>query len=168
MLALIWELFYMGALVMMASYCLHYFAYKKGLGDENDEIKRLSDKDKANHKVQKGIFTNPLVNKWLDFGGGYYGIVAFVKLILIEFEQLKSFVTGWQGVEQFASGLGFNMLIAFFAEQIQNFVAAIIWPTDYLRAFSIFQCAIFVVVTLLLYEWSKNMAKNSLQKNQDV
>lgn len=156
MLALIWEVFYMGTSILIASFALHFFAYKKGWGD--DEIKRNSDKDEYFDHDRKSILTNPFINKWLGFGGGYYGIVAFVKLVFIEFGQFTAFVKEWQGMEEFADSLGLGTLIGFFVEQMQNFISAIIWPTYYLRTYSIFECAIFVIATYFIYECSKKLA----------
>ena len=165
MAALIWEIVYMSVMVVLIGYFLHYFAYRKGLGDHKGEVVRPKKSDEQGKEMLKQAATNPFLKKWMDFGGGYYGIVAFVKLVLIELNQLKNFVADWDGSRQFSDLLSINTLISFFIEQIQNFVAAIIWPTDYLREYSILQCAIFVAVTYAFYEGSKIMARNRLKTN---
>lgn len=139
------ELVVMGTLVLIAGCVLHQLALKHGWHDESD----TDDEDDDNAP------DHPILKKWYDFGGGYYGTVAFVKLLLIEFSQLKGFVADWQGFDQLAQQSPIALLVAFFTEQIQNFVAAIIWPTDYLSSFTIWQCAIFVAVTYGVYEASR-------------
>lgn len=149
MQALLWEVFYMSGLVFTASFGLHYMAFSKGMSVEVQESE-----DTTNETI-----VSPIVKKWLDFGGGYYGTVAFVKLVLIEIEQIQSFFANWQGTGLFIDSLGFNLLIAVFVEQIMNFVAAIIWPTDYLSMFSIIECAVIVGATYALFESAKHLAK---------
>lgn len=156
---LIWETLYMSLFVFAASYGLHYLAYQRGLNDENDEVTKATIKSNEDNTRIGKLFSNPLVNKWLDFGGGYYGIVALVKLVFIEIGQVQSFFESWDGTGQFIDSIGFNLLVAFFVEQIQNFVAAIIWPTDYLSRFSILECAVFIAVTYGVYNGAKRLAK---------
>ena len=85
--------------------------------------------------------------------------MALVKLVFIEIGQVQSFFESWKGTGQFIDSIGFNLLVAFFVEQIQNFVAAIIWPTDYLSRFSILECAVFIAVTYGVYNGAKRLAK---------
>lgn len=168
MLALVWEITYMSAMVLMLGYLLHYFAYRKGLGDYNGTVIRPKKSDNHAKETMIQVSTNPLLKKWLDFGGGYYGIVAFVKLVLIELNQLGQLITGWDDTKSLSDLLSINTLINFFIEQMQNFVAAIIWPTDYLRDFSIGECAVFVLVTYVFYEGSKILARNRLKAKSEA
>ena len=163
MSALIWEVTYMSAMVLMLGYVLHYVAYKKGLGDHKGEVVRPKESDDGAKETIALSSSNPFLKKWMDFGGGYYGIVAFVKLVLIELAQLKGFIGDWDGSKSLGDFFSIGTLISFFVEQIQNFVAAIIWPTDYLREFSIGECAIFVLITYAFYEGSKTLARNRLK-----
>ena len=94
----------------------------------------------------------------MSFCGGYYGTVAFVELIFIELNQFKNFVSNFPGVSEFIDSLGIDFLIAFFIDQIMNFVAAIIWPTNYLGKYSIFEIALFVGATWLIYEQARKRA----------
>ncbi len=205
MWALVWEIFYMGCTVFMASYGLHLLAYKRGVLDPNDptepdeyglnmDMGLDSDGSKSgNHGLGTSDWNdlgldddnyddkdvpksdNPILKKWLDFGGGFYGIVAFVKLIFIELKQIRDFIVNWQGIDAFTNGqpidLGFliGLFVSFFVEQIQNFVAAIIWPTDYLPHYTIVECAVFVVIMYGLYALARKFAIDSLNTdNKDA
>jgi hypothetical protein len=141
----------MSVFIGVTSFGLHFIAYRKGWQDDNDEIKRNGKKDESD--------SNPLISKWLDFGGGYYGTVAFVKLVFIELADIRDFLLDWQGIDALVNQSVIGLIIAFFVEQYQNFVAAIIWPTHYLGRFSIFECFAFVAVTYMVYEWSRKQAK---------
>lgn len=158
MLSLLWEVLHMGVLVLMAGYCLHYFAYKSEI-EAHDQ-----DQYTSKYSNWKGALANPMVKKWLNFGGGYYGVIAFVKLILIELNQLIAFIKSWFEQGQFPGNFGLNTLISLFVEQFTNFAKAISWPAYYVRSFTIFECAVFVLCTYVIYECSKNLAKAKLDK----
>lgn len=69
------------------------------------------------------------MDKWLFFGGGFYGTMAFATFIAIEFGQIvgffgKLFDLTWS---QVLSGIGINLLVNFFVESILNMVDAFIW-----------------------------------------
>ena len=161
MLALAWETFYMGTFVFVASYLLHNIAYKnnniEAVHNAHDDSD-FDDQDSESSTDAKP--TNLFIRKWLDFGGGYYGIVAFVKLLLIELQQLKDFAIQWQKDGELPLDIGPHLIAEFFVQQIQAFVQAIIWPTHYLSNYSIFECAIFVGVTYMAYSWSAKLAKD--------
>ena len=160
---LIIEIITMSAVILPTSYGLHYLAYRRGWDDENDQItKAKSDERKA--PIQHSL-AYLLIRKWLDFGGGYYGIIALTTLIFIEIRQVQGFLANWQGSKQLIDSFGINFIISFFVEQIQNFVAAIIWPKYYLSRFSLFKCAVFIASTYLLYDWTKKLAKKTAVKS---
>lgn len=156
----------MGAFVFMASYVLHFMAYKKGL--HISDLSLIEDSGIDSYKVtDKTPKTgNTLVDKWIDMGGGYYGIVALIKLILIELGQFKDFVKNWPGLAEFIDQLGIGWLVSFLIDQVKNFVAAIIWPVDYLSNFNLIEIAIFIMLTYFLYAWSRDLARKRMQAQE--
>lgn len=173
---LIIDIIVMGTCIFITGYILHLMAYRKGWEDVDDDDdfdieKELDldveaeleedlaqfDHDKVKSKYSRGD-GNTFLDKWMDFGGGYYGTVAFVELVFIELGQFKNFIVNFPGVSTFVDSLGIDFLVAFFVEQMMNFVAAIIWPTDYIAKFSILHVAIFIGVTWLLYEQARKFA----------
>lgn len=167
MLDLTWDIVVMGTSVFIIGYALHLMACYYGWEASNDEADDLdveSDLDIQQYDAEidsssyrKG-HGNTVLDKWMSFGGGYYGTVAFVELIFIELDQFKNFVSNFPGVPEFIDSLGIDFLIAFFIDQIMNFVAAIIWPTNYLGKHSIFEVALFVGATWLIYEQARKRA----------
>ena len=102
---IVWEIALIGSMVFVSSLLLHYLAYRKGLlsvwnedGEDQVQSEEVTDEQRESE-------SNPLIQKWLAFGGGYYGIIAFVKLLIIEFRQLQDLVNNWQGVEALAEHL---------------------------------------------------------------
>ena len=159
---LVWEAFHMGICAIGVGYGLHYYAYKRGMQDEFDVVNTKALKKDASGKKKDYKTGNGFLDKWLDFGGGYYGVIAMIKLIFIELEQIKDFIADWQGLSHFIGEIGIAMLVNFFIEQIMNFVAAISWPADYFGRFSFEQVAIFFVVTYVCYNVSRKLARNKI------
>ena len=159
---IVWEIALIGSMVFVSSLLLHYLAYRKGLlsvwnenGEDQVQSEEVTDEQRESE-------SNPLIQKWLAFGGGYYGIIAFVRLLIIEFRQLQDLVNNWQGVEAFAGGVNLNsiigLIVSVFSSQFQTFAAAISWPAHYISTYPVSQCAVFIVATYLLYKGAQNLA----------
>lgn len=71
---------------------------------------------------------NPVHNKWLKFGGGFYGVVALMTFVIIEVGEIASFLGNFRESIGLFSNLGLNLVINFFIDAVMNFVAAISWP----------------------------------------
>lgn len=159
MLQLIWEVLYTSVFIYGISYGLHYMAYVRGIGDGDGIVKAKTLRTVVNGKKKKYKSGNGFLDKWLAFGGGYYGIVAFVQFIFIELDQIKDFILNWPGLVVFINSLGINTLVTFLIEQFQNFIAAAIWPVDLMKRYSMTEVVIFVVVTYIVYEASRKYAR---------
>lgn len=72
---------------------------------------------------------DPLHSKWMEFGGGFYGVVAFFTYALIELAEIRDFLLNLSGM--FRGGL-ISILVNFFIESIKNFITAIAWPAYWL------------------------------------
>ena len=70
-----------------------------------------------------------LHSKWMEFGGGFYGVVAFYTYVLIEVGEVKDFLVGLGNL--FNQGL-VSLIINFFVQSIMNFITAITWPVYWL------------------------------------
>jgi uncharacterized membrane protein YqjE len=74
--------------------------------------------------------SDPLHSKWMEFGGGFYGVVAFFTYLLIELAEVRDFIANFSDL--FRGNL-VSMIVHFFIESIKNFITAIIWPAYWLR-----------------------------------
>lgn len=77
---------------------------------------------------------NLLHNKWMRFGGGFYGVAGLWTFIVIELIDFLSFVWNFPGFAAlFEDGL-IAFLFDMLGNQISNFVSAIVWfnywPTE--------------------------------------
>lgn len=93
------------------------------------EFKRIRREARAAKKAgQKRASPNPLYNKWLKFGGGFYGLVALWTFMVIEIQEVIGFLLGFPGLGSLVDQLGFGLLIEFFINSLANFIRAIAWP----------------------------------------
>jgi hypothetical protein len=73
---------------------------------------------------------DPLHSKWMEFGGGFYGVVAFFTYLLVELGEVRDLLLHFSDL--FRGGL-ISMVVQFFIESIKNFITAIAWPAYWLR-----------------------------------
>ena len=102
-----------------------------GKGDHKSmraEIKAL----RKSGKVKGAKTKNPIHNKWLKFGGRFYGAVALYTFLIIEIREVGDFINGYESVEATIATLGNSSLIStvvsFFVNSLVNFIWAIAWP----------------------------------------
>ena len=90
----------------------------KELQQELKNVKLNKDNNFVRQALQK---------KFLKFGGGFYGIMAFITYLHIEAYQVYDFVRKFDGWQNFIDSIGFSMFINFFIEAIMNLVTAFVW-----------------------------------------
>ncbi len=89
---------------------------------------------KAQKKRKRRDEMDPALNKWLRFGGGFYGLVALYTWLLIEWEDLANFFRGfWHVAFSLDPGGLIRLAIDLFVESLMNFVVAIAWPAYWLQ-----------------------------------
>ncbi len=71
---------------------------------------------------------NPVHNKWLSFGGGFYGVVGLLTYAVVELGEIRDFITQFDGFLSLISDITLELFIGFFINSIMNFVVAIAWP----------------------------------------
>jgi hypothetical protein len=104
--------------------------YKKGdiaPGADRQTVKsNLKDFRKEWRKNKKSEY-HLLENKWMRFGGGFYGITALITLLVIELEEVVSFFANISTMgEMFSDGL-IGFLVGIFMSQLENFISALVW-----------------------------------------
>lgn len=67
-------------------------------------------------------------NKWLTFGGGFYGVVGLLTYAVVEFSELWDFAMGFENVWALIAQFGLNTLVNLLLEALRNFIVAIAWP----------------------------------------
>ena len=118
----------LGLPVALMSWILLSRLYLSGELDPDQDSDEMDDmlEDLGEESEKKRGY---IESKWLQFGGGFYGTTAFYTFIVIEFIDIKNFLSdfpGWQ--ELTANGL-ISLAVDLFVNQITNFVSAMIWFT---------------------------------------
>jgi hypothetical protein len=157
-------LFSAGIPVAVTSYLLAWWALKNGYFERADsvkglekEVKRLTGKkSKKDKKRSKNTAAsdpernstefekaepirhkmNPVHNKWLSFGGGFYGVVALMTYGVIELGEVRDFIANLGGFFQMLSNLSLNLIIGFLVNSFMNFFWAMAWPAYWLSEIS--------------------------------
>jgi hypothetical protein len=157
LLELIRAIFQAGLPVGLTSYLLVWWALKSdylgsvaSLKDVDREIKRLSKakseekkRKKSKKKKESGLAVedlgdpgaptmNPVHNKWMAFGGGFYGSVALLTYLVVELGEIREFLAGLDSIAALFSRLGVDLLIRLIINSLLNFLTAIAWPLYWL------------------------------------
>jgi hypothetical protein len=118
-----------GIPVAIASYVLVWWGLKKdhlgtvlSLKDLEKEVKRQK-KDKENKA--KGDLVH---NKWLAFGGGFYGLVGLLTYVVVELGEIRDFFMQFESIGALISALSIDLVFSLFIDAVTNFIVAIAWP----------------------------------------
>lgn len=127
--------------VAAISFAMVWWALHKGLLQEKEKLHALKREIKALSKSRKKLKKkdrpdiHPVHRKWLKFGGGFYGIVAVYTYVLVEWQEIVSFISGFGGFGAFIRNLGIDVIIRMLIEGLMNFVTAIAWPVYWMGEF---------------------------------
>ena len=76
---------------------------------------------------------DPVIHHWLRFGGGFYGLVALYTWLLIQWDDVLTFLAGiWDIMFDLSIGGLISLFVRLFIDSIMNFVLAIAWPAYWL------------------------------------
>jgi uncharacterized membrane protein YqjE len=115
---------------------LHFKGVSKARSRKKKEEKRQRKEGggvvKAEPGQQEEHKMNPVHNKWLSFGGGFYGVVGLLTYAVVELGEIRDFITQLDGFSSLISDITLELFIGFFINSITNFVVAIAWPVYWL------------------------------------
>jgi len=118
--------------VAVISFGLVFLAIKRGYIDSEESVDSLSKKRKQAKKDKVEFKVNPIHNKWLYFGGGYYGLMAFSTFIHVEFLEVYNFFANYTSfidlLEQISIGAVIRLIIDSFTNLIPAFTWFLYWP----------------------------------------
>lgn len=118
-----------GLPVAVASYGLTWWALRNDYLGSVVDIAELEKQVKQQRKDKKNRKkADPVHNKWLAFGGGFYGVVALLTYVVIELGEIRDFFLQFESIAAFFSSVAFDMLIRLIIGAFMNFIFAIAWP----------------------------------------
>jgi hypothetical protein len=122
--------------LFLLSFGLVWWALRNGTaegGTVKELQKSLEDFGKRHKDKEDPEKADPILERWFQFGGGFYGLVALYTWLLIEWDDVADFLGGLGDIVlRFDIGALISLLIGLFIESIMNFVAAIAWPAYWL------------------------------------
>ncbi len=126
----LWALLAFGLPVGITSWALLHRLYRSGALDRDSnrgamkiELKKLKQNWRDDKQVARGFFEN----KWMRFGGGFYGIAALTTFIMIELGGAVSFVFDFPGFTELLKDGLISFVINVLINQFGNFISALFW-----------------------------------------
>jgi len=164
MLDLFKAVFFAGLPVAVISYYLIILTSKKAtLKSKNARELKKELKSLEYKEHPKDNFVQSMVHKkFLKFGGGFYGVLAFITYIHIEIMQIINFIRGFSGFQNFLDGIGFSMLLGFIIEAIMNLVQAFMWPVYWYKYLPIGSFWVWILVAIFAHTVATRRALSKL------
>ncbi len=122
----------LGLPVAGLSWLLFNRLYSTGKLDRNANHKSIRSGLKGIKKAAKDPASRDrdfFQNRWMKFGGGFYGVVGLWTFIAIEISDLVSFVWNFPGIDKLLEDGLINLIISTLINQLMNFISALIWFT---------------------------------------
>ncbi len=116
--------------MFLITYGLYQWSLKKDIippDPENSDLRQRLKKVRTNNKKKKIKTGSMFHDKWFSFGGGFYGLMAFLTYLVIEGGEVIDFIQNFNGILDFIERINVSMIVNFFIESIKNFVAAMVW-----------------------------------------
>lgn len=146
------------------SFLLFFLMLKQG---KDDSVSIIEGKDKAGLKRLKQDLKqeqwtpqNLLMSKWVAFGGGFYGVMAVLTYIIVEFFEVVDFLTSESSIIETISSLSVRDFVDLFINSIMNFVTAITWPVYWMKNTEGYATWVWFLVVYLAYTCGQFLAKN--------
>lgn len=125
--------------------------------------------DKNGTRTKKTNLKQMIYKKYLKFGGGFYGALAFITYLHIEFYQVIDFCKKFTSISDFIDRIGIGMIINFFIEAIMNFITALIWPVYWHKFLPIDSIVIWLIIAIISHSMASKyaLAKYNITNNQE-
>ncbi|TQV75140.1 hypothetical protein FLL45_09385 [Aliikangiella marina] len=133
---------------------------KKGkapiLGDdfELDGLKDLP-KDKEN-KLQE---------KWMTFGGGFYGMVGLLTYAVSEYREITDIIANFQGFNGGVIQTIISLFVQFIIQSIMNIIEAVTWPLFWMKELDGASFWVLLVAAYLGYYTAIELLNRQHQSN---
>ena len=167
-----WAMLIVGVPVAAFTLAMVWFALQRGYLQESldtkalqREIKTLSRNDKKVRKEGGDVpKQHPVQKKWMKFGGGFYGIVAFFTYIVVEVIEISTMIINFGGFFDFLKQLDIGIIIDIFVQALTNFISAMVWPMYWMNRIETDQTWIWFVIAYAGYWLGIKLAQILVQR----
>jgi len=121
------SIFYAGVPVALVSFLLVLWAIKKDYMEYDEKIESLKKKKKQAKKDNSEFKVNPVHKKWLYFGGGYYGLMAFITYTYIEVLEVGDFFKNYSSFSDLIDQISISAVIGLIVDSFMNIIPAFTW-----------------------------------------
>jgi hypothetical protein len=109
------------------AYLMVFYAIKRGYIKTDETVELLKKRKKQAKKDDTEFKVNPVHQKWLYFGGGYYGLMALGTYAHVELLEIIEFFGNYRSFSNFIDQLTINALIHLIVESFMNLIPAFTW-----------------------------------------
>jgi len=148
------------------SFALVYWAIKKEYINLEDDIKQLKNNKKQAKKDDIEFKVNPIHKKWLYFGGGYYGLMAFVAYIHIEWLEVKTFIISYSTFSNLIDQITVGALVSLIIDSFLNLIPAFLWFMHWPDVIDIQNGWYWLLASYMGYQLGEYLAKWILERNR--
>ncbi len=116
-----------GLPVLIITFLLVYWAIKKAylsLDNDNVDLRQLK---KADKEETSSVQVNRIYQKWLFFGGGFYGLMAFITYLHIEALEVYTFVKSYTDFANFIDQITVGAVIGLIIDSLINLIPSFTW-----------------------------------------
>ncbi|WMS88283.1 hypothetical protein [Pleionea litopenaei] len=117
---------YGGVPVFLFTCGLLYWAKQKGyrVRYRNDKKSEFEEhKPETKRLSAEGI----VLNKWLTFGGGYYGMMALLTYLHVEVSDIIGAFANFESIQHFIDQISIGFFIGLIVEAFKNIIVAFLW-----------------------------------------
>lgn len=125
-----------------------------------EEIISKSEKEESAKQEEKEDF---LHGKWIQFGGGFYGMVGLLTYLIVEWNELVSLVSDFAKVEFTITNLISELIVKFLIESILNLITAVTWPIYWIGKVSGTSIWLSLIAAYLGYWAAESLLKKHLK-----
>ena len=126
-LEIVKAIFLAGLSTAGVAFLLVFYAIKRGYIDLDESVESLKKRKKQAKKDDTEFEVNPVHQKWLYFGGGYYGLMALGTYAHVEILEIADFFGNYTSFSNFIDQLTFNALVHLIIESFLNIIPAFTW-----------------------------------------
>ena len=161
-------IFIAGLPVGLIGFSLVLWSIKKNYLSAEDNISILKEKKKQSDDKESDFKLNPIHQKWLFFGGGYYGTMAFITYIHIEVLEVAEFFSNFSSLSNLIEQISFAAVISLIVESFLNIIPAFVWFSYWPDVFAIGNGWYWLAASFLGFELGSYMAKRYANNNFTV
>ena len=118
----------LGLPVAIGAWLLFTRLYLTGQASPAESEEAVNERIRKADKETKWYAKKPYwQSKWMEFGGGFYGLAALWTLIILELQELWWLLGNMEVIDKIFSQSIVSTFVELIINQINNFVAAITW-----------------------------------------